>query len=366
MNVPAQALVRTSCALLASAILAACVPGQQLTRSDSVDVGGANIEMVPITAELVATPRTQVQVPAELLSTDPAPYRIHAGDTLLVTVWEHPELTTPAGSQQETVNNGRLVQSDGTFYFPYAGKLKVEGMTLAELRDTLQEKLGKYLRQPQLDVNVAGYGGRVALQGAFQDTTPQDVTTVPLTLVQAVGRAKVDLEQADLAGFTLTRGGKVYPLDLDALGRDDASLPAIRLQAGDVLNLPYNDRKQVYVLGEVLRPQAITFKTTDMSLTQALGRTGGLNPVTSKGEAVYVIRGLDERAKTPATIYHLDASSPAAFALGNGFSLRGGDVVWVGPAGITRWNRYISQLMPFANLVSNAASAQYNFDRVGD
>lgn len=359
-------LARSCFTLLATVTIAACVPGQQMTRSDAVEVGGSDIEMVPITAQLVASPRARPQVPAELLNADPAPYRIHAGDTLLVTVWEHPELTSPAGSQQQTVTNGRLVQSDGSFYFPYAGKLKVEGMTLAELRDTLQEKLGRYLREPQLDVNVAGHGGRVALQGAFQDTAPQDVTTVPLTLSQAVGKAKVDLEQADLAGFTLTRNGKVYPLDLDALGRDDATVPAIRLQSGDVLNLPYNDRKQVYVLGEVLRPQAITFKTTDMSLTQALGRTGGLNPVTSKGEAVYVIRGLDERTQTAARIYHLDAKSPAAFALGERFPLRAGDVVWVGPAGITRWNRYIGQLLPFANLVNNAASASFNLGGRGD
>jgi polysaccharide export outer membrane protein len=34
--------------------------------------------------------------------------------------------------------------------------------------------------------------------------------------------------------------------------------------------------------------------------------------------------------------------------------LRAGDVVWVGPAGITRWNRYITQLLPFSGLIRNA------------
>jgi polysaccharide export outer membrane protein len=32
-------------------------------------------------------------------------------------------------------------------------------------------------------------------------------------------------------------------------------------------------------------------------------------------------------------------------------------VVWIGPAGITRWNRYITQLLPFSGLIRNAASA---------
>lgn len=359
-----KAHARTCITALMTLAIAACVPGQQMTRGDALPGQAGDVEMVPITAELVASQagnRAAPPVPAELMAVDAdAPYRIQAGDTLLVTVWEHPELTAPAGSQQQTVNNGRLVQSDGSFYFPYAGKINAKGMTLAELRDTLQQKLAQYLRDPKLDVNIAGSGGRVALQGAFQDTTPQDITAVPLTLAQAIGRARVDLEQADLSGFTLTRNGKAYPLDLDALSSNGGGTPQVRLQPGDVLNMPYNDRKQVYVLGEVLRPQAITFKTTDMSLTQALGRTGGLNPVTSKGEAVYVIRGIDERTRTAGRVYHLDAKSPSAFALAGQFSLQAGDVVWVGPAGVTRWNRYVSQLLPFSSLISNAASVQGN------
>jgi len=199
------------------------------------------------------------------------------------------------------------------------------------------------------------------------DTTPQDVTTVPLTLSQVVGRARIDVAQADLAGLVLTRDGRNYNLDLDALNRDGNVAQDIYLKPGDRIFLPFNDRKEVYVIGEVVRPQALNFKTTDMSLTQALGRSGGLNPVTSKGEAVYVIRGLEAMEQTTqassATVYHLDAASPVAFALGDKFRLQPGDVVWVGPAGVTRWNRFLSQLLPLSSLVSNAASAQYDVTR---
>ena len=59
----------------------------------------------------------------------------------------------------------------------------------------------------------------------------------------------------------------------------------------------------------------------------------------------------------PAAVFNLDARSPAAFAVASRFSLKAGDVVWIGPAGITRWNRYITQLLPFSGLIRNAASA---------
>lgn len=342
---------------VAAATLAStgCVPGQQMTRGDT---SGSDVRMVPITAEVVSQPGPQVSVPQELSSFQGESYRIQPGDTLIVTVWDHPELTTPAGNQQQAVTNGRLVQPDGTFYFPYAGKINVTGMSIEDLRSTLTTRLGKYLQNPQLDVNVVGFGSRVALQGAFEDTTPQEMTTVPLTLAQAVGRARIDVEQADLAGFVLTRDGRNYPLDLDALNRDGKVAADIYLKPGDRLFLPYNDRKEVYVIGEVLRPQALTFKTTDMTLTQAIGRSGGLNPITSKGEAVYVIRGIEEMQQSQATVYQLDAKSPAAFALGDKFRLKPGDVVWVGPAGITRWNRFLSQLLPLSAILTNAAAAQ--------
>lgn len=361
-----KTILYASSAIALAIASAGCVPGQQMSRSsgDVEAVAGSDVRMVPITQSLVtANARPALTVPPELLNVRKEDYKIHPGDTLLVTVWEHPELTAPAGSQQQAVTNGRLVQPDGSFYYPYAGKINVAGMTVQALRDTLSAQLGKYLRNPQLDVNVVGFGSRVSLQGAFVDTAPQELTTVPLTLSQAIGRARINVEQADLAGFTLTRDGRNYALDLDALNRDGSVAPDIVLRPGDHLFLPYNDRKEVYVVGEVLRPQALTFKTTDMSLTQALGRTGGLNPVTSKGEAVYVIRGIEEMQNTPATVYHLDAKSPAAFALGDRFSLRPGDVVWVGPAGVTRWNRFLSQLLPLSGIISNAASAQYNLDR---
>ncbi|MFL6591308.1 MAG: polysaccharide biosynthesis/export family protein [Luteimonas sp.] len=346
--------------------LAGCM-GQHLStgempRDNFIQTG--EVKVVPITPELLATngPVTQAaaQVPHELLAYRPESYQIQPGDTLLITVWDHPELSTPAGTQQQAVANGRQVQPDGSFFFPYAGKTNIAGKTIEQVRGMLTSKLGRYLNDPQVDVNVVGFGSRISLEGAFTNTAPQDLTTVPLTLGQAMGRAGVNTEQADISGLILTRDGKSYRLDQDALNRDGAVAQDIYLKAGDRIFLPYNDRKQVYVVGEVRNPQAITFKTTDVSLTQALGRAGGLDQTTSNGGEVYVIRGVQDMQKSPATVYHLNAKSPVAFALADQFSLRPGDVVFVGPAGITRWSRFVTQLLPFSGLLRNASGTSFN------
>lgn len=365
MTTPLRALAAIAITLSLGGCTGQYLATGETPRDNFIETG--EVKLVPITPELINANPTggTVQLPQELLNFHQDNYRIHGGDTLLVTVWDHPELSTPAGSQQQAVSNGRLVQPDGTFYFPYAGKMNIAGKTLEEVRTMLTSRLARYLREPQIDVNVIGSGSRVALAGAFTNTTPQQLTPVPLTLAQAVGQAGIAVDQADLSGLVLTRDGKSYTIDLDALSRSGGGIPDIDLKAGDRIFLPFNDRKEVYVVGEVPRPSAINFKTTDISLTQALGRAGGIDPVTGKASAVYVIRGadLDKASQNPSTVFHLNAKSPAAFALADRFMLRPGDVVWVGPAGVTRWDRVISQILPLASIARSASGTRYDLTR---
>jgi polysaccharide export outer membrane protein len=355
------------CLLLHACILA---PGQHMKTgelNDKQSATGSRYQLIPITPKLIAMDRASAIAPGVdpgLTAYRPDPYRIGPGDSLYITVWEHPELTSPAGSQQQTAANGRLVRPDGTLFYPYVGLLNASGMTVEELRMAITERLTKYIEKPQVDISIVSYASqRVTLGGAFVKTDPQNITVTPLTLAQAIGTAGVNAQLADLSDVVLRRDNHDYHIDLDALSRSPEGAQDIYLKGGDNVFLPYNDRHEAYVIGEVLRPQAISFKTSDLSLTQVLGRSGGLNQTSASGKSVYVIRGVEDMEKQPASIYQLDNTSPASFAVAAQFSVKPGDVVFVGPAGITRWNRFISQLLPLSGLISNAANAQYSLDR---
>lgn len=351
-------IIACACALV---MLAGCVPGQQMSVRGNNDY----VQLVPITPQLIESNQattTAPTIPAALLDVQPQPYRIGPGDTLYITVWDHPELTSPAGSQQQTVANGRLVLPDGTIYFPFLGKFKIAGMTLEQARDAISSGLTHWIKNPQVDINVVDYASQhVVLEGALVKSGTQPITSVPLTLAQAIANAGVDNQYANLSNVVLTRDGHSYHLNLSGYAGRGGPAGNVYLEAGDRVLVPYNDREKVFVMGEVTRPQALRFNTGDITLTQALGDAGGLNEVTSQG-VVYVIRGGLPKNGQPAqrpTVYQLDLKSPAAFALADGFDVRPGDVVFASAAGVTRWNRFLSQLLPLTSALTAAASSNY-------
>lgn len=356
----ARGLGLASC-ILVLAVLVGCAPGQ------SMDVRSNNdyVQLVSITPQLVTSQQaaaTAPQIPAALLDYHPQGYRIGPGDTLYITVWDHPELTSPAGSQQESQANGRLVRPDGTLYYPYIGSMKVAGMTIEQAREAIASKLAHWIKNPMVDISVANYSSQhVVLEGALTKSGAQPITTVPLTLGEAIANAGVDNQYANLSDVVLTRGDQTYHLDMSGYAGRGSPAGQIYLKPGDRVLVPYNDRQAVFVMGEVTRPQALRFKTGDITLTQALGDAGGLNEVTSKG-MVYVVRGAFDKAGHQTqrpTVYQLDLKSPAAFALADGFDVQPGDVVFASAAGVTRWNRFLSQLLPLTSALSATAAANY-------
>lgn len=365
-------------ALLATALLGGCAyaPGLSIGRSvSSPDAqanpwsittqrastvpgspSGAGIDAPPPGAVTAITPdlvRQQLAAQPSGISADvkrlfgvAQPYTIGAGDVLAITVWDHPELAMASGT---TAAGGYLVSASGQVQFPYIGSTPLAGLTEQGANDLLTKRLSKYLKNPQITLSIQSYrAGSVYVDGEVRTPGLQPVNDLPMTLPVVLGRAGGLAPNADRSALALTRDGATTRIDLQQLTAQGINPANILLGSGDMLRVPSRDESRIFVLGEVPRAGAQMLRNGRLTLNEALGDAGGINPTSGDPRQVYVIR--NGAAGNPQ-IFHLDARTAVAYALAEGFELKSRDVVFVDPVPLVSWNRVISLILPSASAV---------------
>ncbi|RUO62635.1 polysaccharide export protein [Pseudidiomarina insulisalsae] len=274
-------------------------------------------------------------------------YTVGRGDILNVTVWNHPELTIPAGSMRSAEEAGNWVHSDGTIFYPYIGKVQVAGKKVTEIREDITRKLAKYIESPQVDVTVAAFRSqRVFVTGAVQQPGTVPVTNVPMTLIEAVNAAGGLNEAANWNKVTLTRGDMVREFNLRELYQSGNTDQNILLQPNDVVHVARNDDNKVFVLGEVRKPMSYMIGQSGMTLAEALSEAGGMFEATANASGIFVIRQAEDDSGKIAKVYQLNAENAVALVMAEQFEMHQRDIVYVTAAPISRWNRVINQLLP--------------------
>lgn len=286
-------------------------------------------------------------------------YRVGPRDVLNITVWDHPELTIPAGEFRSAEAAGNVVGEDGTIFYPYVGVVQAAGRTVEEIREELTQKLSKFIENVQLDVRVAAYRSqRVYVVGEVAKPGIQLVKDIPLTVLEAINNADGVNSEADLRNITLTRGGKTYSINLLSLYEGGDISQNVLLQHGDVLNVPDSMLNKVFVLGETNhfvaggatgRSRSLVMNKARMTLVEALSEAGSVDQQTSDPARIFVFRsGLGK-----PEIFHLNAKSPDALLLAERFQLQPRDVIFVDRAEGIRWNQIIAQIQPTISLLNS-------------
>ncbi|TXI71906.1 MAG: sugar transporter [Limnohabitans sp.] len=329
--------------------------------------------LISITPELLRQQRAlrkdDISAEVKQLFGTPKPYTIGSGDILNIVVWDHPQLAiAPAGavatvgsdgaSAMAAVGNGYNVSPEGQIQFPYVGQIKLAGLTEYQARDLITQTLAKVIKDPQVTLRIQSYrSGRVYIDGEVRNPGLQFINDIPLTLPEAIGRAGGYSPLADRSAIAITRNGVTTTVSLPQLTAKGINPAQILLGNGDLVRVQGREEAKVFVLGEVLRPLTQTLRNGRLTLNEALGEAGGVNPNSGDPRQIYVVRTVNP---DQPEIYHLDAKSPMAYALAEGFELQARDVVYVDPVPLVRWNRVISLVLPSAQAVTTTRTVSGN------
>jgi polysaccharide export outer membrane protein len=358
------ALLRRCPALLVFA-LAGCASGLHFKSQNSAGGTEAAPPTEMITEQLIKTEKQQNVSRSdddlsELVVTNPTPYTIGRGDILSIVVWDHPELagagmsaaaaaadsaSAAAQTANSTTPQGFVVDHQGRIQFPFAGLLPVEGLTEEKARAQLTEKLAKYIANPNVTLRVQSFRSkRVYIDGEVKSPGLQNINDIPMTLMEALNRAGGLLPTADQSRIVLERGKTRYPVNLRELVQKGINPGNVMLADGDVVRVHSRDESKVFVSGEVMSPRALTMHDGRLTLNEALGETGGINPLSGDTRQIYVVRKTPERTR----VFQLDARDTGSLAMAEAFELRPKDIVYVAASSLASWNRNLSLLFPGA------------------
>jgi protein involved in polysaccharide export with SLBB domain len=190
------------------------------------------------------------------------------------------------------------VEPDGNISYLEAHDIRAAGLTIDELRTSLDAALSKFYRNARTiitpdTINSKRYYilGKVIDKGAF-------TLDRPLTILEAVARSrgletglfeKNTVELADLPRAFLCRQGRRMPVDFERLFQKGDLSQNLPLEPEDYLYFPSANTNEVYVLGAVKSPGTLGF-TPDATVVSTITVRGGFT-ANAYLERVLVVRG---------------------------------------------------------------------------
>jgi polysaccharide biosynthesis/export protein len=160
----------------------------------------------------------------------PSDYVIGADDVLRITVWHEADLT-------ETLP----VRPDGKISMPLLNDVQAAGLTPIQLKDSLTEKLKKYISDPRVTVVVTAMNSRrIFVSGEVVHSGP--MALLPhMTILQALSQAGFT-QFANLKNIYLlrTENGeqKKYPFNYKDVIKGNHPEQNFQLKPGDTVVVP--------------------------------------------------------------------------------------------------------------------------------
>jgi polysaccharide export outer membrane protein len=328
------------------------------------------IEITDTVARQVNIQELEGDFAANLSGASPIGTRVGVGDALEITIWEAApaalfgtaNLGSGIGSGIETSNANKLpvleVGPSGSSTIPFAGQVPAAGRTLRQIEQDIVARLSGKAHLPQAIV-------RIARNATLNVTVLGDVKApqrVPLTprgerLLDVIAQAGGTNQSLEKMTIQVTRGGVVQRMSARDVVQDPRQ--NIVLQSDDIVTAFYQPYSFT-VLGAAGKNDEIRFEGVGLTLSQALGRIGGLQDERADPRGVFLFRwerpellgemaaGMQPNAEGRVpVIYRADMKRADTYFASQRFKMRDGDVMYVS-------NSRLSDLQRFVNIVASS------------
>jgi polysaccharide export outer membrane protein len=346
-------------ALAVAALLAGCgLPAAGPEASDIVSqetpqgaLGG--YVLVDIDERVASITASQPRESFKRVFTTGAPppdLRIGRGDSVVVTIWEAAagglfsaapgDHSISAGSRTATIPE-QVVTRDGTIEVPYAGRLKVAGLTPAEVENEIVHALEHKAIQPQAVVtitknlsNTASVGGEVTTGARIPLTTKGDRI---LDVIASAGGIRIPASDAFIQ---LTRGRRTVSVAYNAiLAHPEEN---IYVMPGDDLTV-VRDPQTFTAFGGTGKNAQVPFDAAGITLEEAIAKAGGLLDYRADPTGIFLLRfeptglvqqlvpsrDLPSQGDLVPVVYRLNLKDANSFFLARSFPMRDKDILYV-------------------------------------
>ena len=263
--------------------------------------------------------------------------RIADDDVLNVIVF-NPRRRDLVEAVQRVGNTIGFQVKDGKIRLPDAPPMHIEGLTLEEA----QEKIQDYYNNQIVDTQVfVTYKQRLVKKVELMGLTGASSIPVDgkLRLFDLLSQARIPIDANYFKSYVL-RDGLMLPVDMRKLVQEGDMSQNIVMQGGDKVYVAEPSASSLMVMGEVGRQQTLPLPNGYMPLRQALAMCGGI-PYSGDKSYIQIIRGSICHPKIYTVSWEHVIHLPNDSLL-----LMPGDIVYVAATPITEWNRFISQLLP--------------------
>jgi polysaccharide export outer membrane protein len=267
-------------------------------------------------------------------------------------------LSSNAVASQQLSQPGQVVDANGRITVPFAGSIQAAGRTPSEVERDIVARLRGKAHQPQATVRVVrNQATNVNVVGDVANSGRLPLSPKGERLLDVLASAGGVKNPVSKTMIQVSRGDRVASMPLEVVIRD--SRQNVVVQPDDVITAYYQPYSFT-AMGATGNNNELPFEATGISLSQALGRVGGLRDDRADIRGIFLFR-LEDPVKLGAqlppnsrltpdgklpVIYRLDLKDPASFFAAQSFPMRNRDILYVS-------NAPLADLQKFTNMVSS-------------